>query len=63
MKASDNPGKTQNPRRARCPGEHPYVDRGQIVCLVVFLLIWGLDSFVFKETTMLGGLIPCGRLL
>jgi protein-S-isoprenylcysteine O-methyltransferase Ste14 len=58
MKTSDNPGKTQNPRRARCPGEHPYGDRGQIVCLVVFLLIWGLDSFLFKGTTMLAAVVP-----
>jgi len=40
------------------PGEHPYGDRGQIVCLVVFLAVWGLDSFVFKGTTGLAASVP-----
>lgn len=39
-------------------GEHPYGDRGQIVCLVFFLLIWALDSFVFHGTTMLAAVVP-----
>jgi len=39
-------------------GEHPYGDRGQMVCLVVFLLVWALDSFVFKGTTILADSIP-----
>jgi len=58
MKASGHPERSPNPGRAGCPGEHPSGDRGQIVGLFVFLLIWGLDSFVFKETTMLAALIP-----
>src|SRR4030042_1731625 len=39
-------------------GEHPFGDRGQIVCLFFFLLIWALDSFVFKGTTMLAAVVP-----
>lgn len=58
MKTSGNPEKTPNSGRAGCPDEHPYGDRGQIVGLFVFLLIWGLDSFVYKETTMLAAVIP-----
>jgi len=58
MVASNNPDKGQVDRRAGCPGEHPYGDVGQIACLVVFLLIWGLDSFVFKGTTMLATVVP-----
>jgi protein-S-isoprenylcysteine O-methyltransferase Ste14 len=39
-------------------GEHPFGDRGQVICLVFFLLIWALGSFVFKGTTMLAAVVP-----
>jgi protein-S-isoprenylcysteine O-methyltransferase Ste14 len=32
-------------------GEHPFGDTGQLVCLTVFLILWILDSFVFRLTT------------
>lgn len=34
-------------------GEHPYGDLGQIIILLVFIVIWILDSFVFKYSTLL----------
>jgi protein-S-isoprenylcysteine O-methyltransferase Ste14 len=39
-------------------GEHPHGDRGQLVCLFLFLAVWILDSFVFRYTTFLGALVP-----
>ena len=56
-----DPSKADNVRkngRHGCPDEHPYGDRGQIVLLFVFLVVWGLDSFVLGWTTMLAGAIP-----
>jgi protein-S-isoprenylcysteine O-methyltransferase Ste14 len=40
------------------PGEHPYGDSGQVICLAAFLVIWILDSFVFRASTFLGGYVP-----
>lgn len=39
-------------------GEHPWGDTGQIICLIIFLGIWILDSFVFKFSTFLANYIP-----
>jgi protein-S-isoprenylcysteine O-methyltransferase Ste14 len=39
-------------------GEHPYGDLGQIICLIVFVVVWGLDSFVFRFSTFLAGFVP-----
>jgi protein-S-isoprenylcysteine O-methyltransferase Ste14 len=58
MIASNTADKRQKNKRHGCPDEHPYGDRGQIVLLFVFLVIWGLDSFVFKWTTMLAAVVP-----
>jgi len=38
--------------------EHPYGDSGQAILLVVFLVIWVLDSFIFKLSTVLAKYIP-----
>ena len=38
--------------------EHPLNDHGQIVFLVVFLLVWGLDSFIFRFSTVLAWAVP-----
>jgi protein-S-isoprenylcysteine O-methyltransferase Ste14 len=58
MKAPARDEKRPRSEGERSDGEHPYGDRGQIVCLVVFLLIWALDSFAFKGTTMLAAVAP-----
>ena len=34
-------------------GEHPFGDSGQLILLVLFLLIWPLDSFLLKISTFL----------
>jgi len=39
-------------------GEHPYGDRGQVICLVAFLAVFFLDSFVFRLTTFLAHYVP-----
>jgi protein-S-isoprenylcysteine O-methyltransferase Ste14 len=38
--------------------EHPKCDPGQLVFLVLFLAVWGLDSFVFRFSTLLAGFVP-----
>jgi protein-S-isoprenylcysteine O-methyltransferase Ste14 len=35
-------------------GEHPFGDTGQIALGGLFIVIWVLDSFVFKWTTFMG---------
>lgn len=32
-------------------GEHPFSDTGQIIFLLIFIVIWILDSFVLKYST------------
>lgn len=44
--------------RGKIHGEHPWGDRGQLVCLLIFLMVWILDSFVFKFSTSLSGMVP-----
>ena len=34
-------------------GEHHLTDIGQIICAIVFLTVWILDSFIFKFSTIL----------
>jgi protein-S-isoprenylcysteine O-methyltransferase Ste14 len=38
--------------------EHPRCDVGQAVFFVVFLVVWILDSFVFRFSTLLAGFVP-----
>lgn len=44
--------------RGAIHGEHPWGDRGQLICLLLFLVAWILDSFVFRFSTSLSGIIP-----
>ena len=39
-------------------GEHPFGDAGQIIFLIVFLILWVLDSFILKFSTFLAGYVP-----
>jgi protein-S-isoprenylcysteine O-methyltransferase Ste14 len=39
-------------------GEHPLGDALQLILLVVFLVVWVLDSFVFRKSVFLSGRIP-----
>jgi protein-S-isoprenylcysteine O-methyltransferase Ste14 len=39
-------------------GEHPLGDAGQIILGLVFLVVWVLDSFVFKKSVFLSEYVP-----
>lgn len=39
--------------RGDLTGEHAFSDTGQLILLVVFLIIWIADSFIFKYSTFL----------
>lgn len=38
--------------------EHPLNDKVQAVFLVVYFGVWGFDSFVFRFSTALAGMVP-----
>ena len=38
-------------------GEHPFGDSGQLILLVLFLLIWVVDSFLLRISTFLSDYI------
>lgn len=44
--------------RADLVGEHTFGDRGQLILLVIFLLIWISDSFFIKYSTISPDSIP-----
>lgn len=46
------------PHRTGLGAEHPLNDRVQAIFLIVFLGVWGLDSFVFHFSTMLAEIVP-----
>jgi len=39
-------------------GEHPYGDAGQLILLVLFLILWIMDSFFFRASTFLSDHVP-----
>ncbi len=39
-------------------GEHPFGDAGQLILLVLFLSIWGGDSFFLRKSTFLSDYLP-----
>ena len=38
--------------------EHPLNDKVQVIFLVVYLGVWGLDSFIFRFSTVFADVIP-----
>jgi len=38
-------------------GEHPFGDSGQLILLILFLLIWVVDSFLSQISTFLSGYV------
>ncbi len=58
MKGKEPSKKKEHSSGTGRQGEHPYGDRGQIILFFVFLLIWILDSFVFKFSTILVPFVP-----
>jgi len=45
-------------RMAGLGSEHPYCDRIQNAMIVLFLVVWGVDSLILNFSTVLAGLIP-----
>ncbi len=43
---------------AKSNGEHPYGDLGQLIFLILFLLVWVLDSFALHFSTFPAAHIP-----
>jgi len=39
-------------------GEAPLNDEIQLILLIIFLAVWGVDSFWIKQTTFLGAFVP-----
>ena len=39
-------------------GEHPFGDKGQLICVAVFAVVWFADSFFLHWTTFLEAWIP-----
>jgi protein-S-isoprenylcysteine O-methyltransferase Ste14 len=39
-------------------GEHPFNHKGQLLFLILFMVVWFLDSFVFHESTYLSSKVP-----
>jgi protein-S-isoprenylcysteine O-methyltransferase Ste14 len=39
-------------------GEHPFGDTGQLISLVVFLIVWIVDSFFLRISTALSEYVP-----
>jgi protein-S-isoprenylcysteine O-methyltransferase Ste14 len=52
----------RRPRLGR-DGEHPQGDLGQLILLGVFLIMWILDSFVFRFSTVPPRFLPLGARL
>jgi protein-S-isoprenylcysteine O-methyltransferase Ste14 len=38
--------------------EYPYGDVGQLIAFILFLLIWIIDSFIFRLSTILADYLP-----
>jgi len=38
--------------------EFPYCDAIQLIMIILFFVVWGLDSFIYNCSTVLVGLIP-----
>ena len=51
-------GKLMGPLEHSGEGEHPRNHLYQLLVLILFLLVWGLDSFVFRFSTMLSRYVP-----
>jgi protein-S-isoprenylcysteine O-methyltransferase Ste14 len=39
-------------------GEHRWGDRGQLILVFLFLVVWVTDSFIFHYSTFLNGVVP-----
>ena len=53
MKSEKRYLRKSHQHRGDLTGEHAFSDMGQLIFLVVFLVVWIADSFVFKYSTFL----------
>ena len=53
MKSEKGHLRKSHQHRGDLTGEHAFSDMGQLIFLVVFLVVWIADSFVFKYSTFL----------
>jgi len=53
MKSDKGHLRKSHQHRGDLTGEHAFSDMGQLILLVVFLIVWIADSFVFKYSTFL----------
>ena len=53
MKSEKGHLRKSHQHRGDLTGEHAFSDIGQLIFLVVFLVVWIADSFVFKYSTFL----------
>jgi protein-S-isoprenylcysteine O-methyltransferase Ste14 len=49
---------TRHGDRNDLAGEHVFGDAGQIILFLIFLVVWVVDSFIFKYSTFLSNNIP-----
>lgn len=48
----------QERRRLGREGEHPHGDLGQLIALTAFLVVWALDSFILRFSTLSARGVP-----
>lgn len=48
------PSHQSSANRVDLGAEHPWGDRGQLIFIIVFLVVWVLDSFILAWSTFLG---------
>jgi protein-S-isoprenylcysteine O-methyltransferase Ste14 len=53
MKSEKGHLRKSHQHRSDLAGEHAFSDMGQLILLVIFLIVWIADSFVFKYSTFL----------
>jgi len=53
MKSEKGHLRKSHQNRGDLTGEHTFSDMGQLILLIIFLIIWIADSFVFKYSTFL----------
>lgn len=58
MNSVTDPSLKLHPNRPDLIGEYKWGDSGQVILLLLFLVVWVLDSFVFRYSTFLADLVP-----
>ncbi len=58
MKSEKGHLRKSHQHRDDLTGEHAFSDIGQLIFLIIFLIVWIADSFVFKYSTFLTQYVP-----